>query len=214
MDAAGLLASLDGSSSEVAQVVALLGAAGFDEPEHLSVGEGDRYLLTLYRSVTGEALEVLVSCPACGELCEAQIDPGQLPPSSPRLAVLGRGGGLREPTYADLLDLPGEPAQAVGALCTRCVVGSPARTPDASDLELVDDSLSGPILIACSGCREPITVDVDVEQMVVERLVRRAYKIDREIHALASAYHWSLGEIESLGEDRRHALADLIAETA
>jgi hypothetical protein len=214
VDVAGLLPSLDGSSSEVAQVIALLGAAGFDEPQHLSVGDGDRHLLALYRSVTGEALEVMVSCPACGALCEAQLNPGQVPPSSPRLAVLGRGGGLREPTYADLLDLPEDPAHAVGELCTRCVVGSPARAPDASDLELVDDSLAGPILIACSGCGEPIAVDVDVEQMVVERLVRRAHEIDREIHALASAYHWSLGEIESLGEDRRHALADLIAETA
>jgi hypothetical protein len=214
VDVAGLLPSLDGSSSEVAQVIALLGAAGFDEPQHLSVGDGDRHLLALYRSVTGEALEVMVSCPACGALCEAQLNPGQVPPSSPRLAVLGRGGGLREPTYADLLDLPEEPAHAVGELCRRCVVGSPARAPDASDLELVDDSLAGPILIACSGCGEPIAVDVDVEQMVVERLVRRAHEIDREIHALASAYHWSLGEIESLGEDRRHALADLIAETA
>ncbi len=213
MDVAALLPSLDETSSEVAQVIALLGAAGFDEPEHLSVGDGDRHLLALYRSVTGGALEVLVSCPACGELCEAQVDPGQLPPSRPRLAVLGRGGGLREPTYADLLDLAGEPAQAIGELCTRCVVGSPARAPAANDLDLVDDSLAGPILIACSSCGDPIAVDVDVQQMVVERLARRAYEIDLETHALASAYHWSLGEIESLGDDRRHALADLIAET-
>jgi len=213
MDDAVLLASLDGASSEIAQVIALLGAAGFDDPEHLSVGEGDRHLLALYRSVAGEALAILVSCPACGELCEAPVDPGELPPPSPRVAVLGSGGGLREPTYADLLELPGDAAEAVRVLCTRCVVGSPSRAPDASDLELVDDSLAGPICFACSGCDEPITVDVDVEQMVVERLVRQAHGIDREIHALASAYHWSLREIESLGEDRRHALAELISET-
>ena len=98
MDVAALLPSLDGPSSEVAQVIALLGAAGFDEPEHLSVGDGDRHLLALYRSVTGEALEVLVSCPACGELSEAEIDSGELPPSGPRLAVLGR----RRPTRTDV----------------------------------------------------------------------------------------------------------------
>jgi hypothetical protein len=213
MDVARLLGSLDGPSSEVAQVIALLRAAGCDEPERLSIGDGDRQLLALYRSVTGEAVEILASCPACGELCEAQIDPERLPTSSPRQAVLGRGGGLRQPTYGDLLDLPGEPDEAVDELCARCVVGSPARPPDASDLERVDDSLSGPILIACSGCGGPIAVDVDIEQVLVERLVRRADEIDREIHALASAYHWSLGEIESLGDDRRRALADLIAET-
>jgi hypothetical protein len=214
MEAAGLLASLDESASEVAQVVALLGAAGCEEPERLRVGEGDRRLLVLYGSVTGELLEVVAECPVCGELCEAQIDPAQLAPASERVAVVGRGGGLREPTYADLLDLPPEPAQAVRELCDRCVVGSPSRRAEAADLEVVDGSLAGPIVIACSGCGEPIALDVDVEQLVLERLVRRAHEIDREIHALASAYHWSLAEIESLGDERRRALADLIAEAS
>lgn len=214
MDSAALLASLDESSSEVAQVVALLGAAGFDEPERLAVGEGDRRLLDVYRAVTGEELEVLAECPACGELCEAVVDPDRLPPASARVAVLGRGGGLREPTYADLVGLPGEPAQAIGELCARCVVGSPSRPPEPADLELVDGSLAGPIVLACSGCGEPIALDVDVEQLVLERLVRLAREIDREIHALASAYHWSLAEIESLGDERRRALADLVAEAS
>jgi|SRR5579884_823856 len=214
MEAAGLLASLDGSASEVAQVVALLGAAGCDEPERLRVGEGDRRLLALYGSLTGDVLEVLAECPGCGELCEARLDPAQLPPASERVAVLGRGGGLREPTYADLLDLPGDPAQAVRELCSRCVVGSPSRTPEAGDLELVDGSLAGPIVIACSGCGEPIALDVDVEQLVLERLVRRAHEIDREIHVLARAYHWSLAEIESLGDERRRALAELVEEAS
>jgi hypothetical protein len=214
MGVAGLLASLDGPSTEVAQVVALLGAAGFDEPNRLSVGEGDRRLLSLYRSVTGEELELLAACPACGELSVARIDPEEVPPPGPRMAVLGRGGGLREPTYGDLLDLPADPALATAELCERCVVGSPARPPEANDLELVDDSLAGPVMIACSACGQPVAVNLDVEQAVVERLVRRAREIDRQIHALASAYHWSLDEIESLGDERRQTLADLIAEAS
>jgi hypothetical protein len=214
MGVAGLLASLDGPSTEVAQVVALLRAAGFEEPDRLSVGEGDRQLLALYRSVTGDELELLAACPACGELSEAQVDPGQVPPARPRAAVLDRGGGLREPTYGDLLDLPADPAQAIAELCRRCIVGSPARAPEADDLELVDDSLAGPIVIACSACSSPIAVDLDVEQAVLERLVRRARDIDRQIHALASAYHWSLSEIESLGEERRQTLAELITEAS
>lgn len=214
MGIAGLLASLDGPPSEVAQVVALLGAAGFDEPEGLSVGEGDRQLLALYRSVTGEELELLAACPSCGELSAARVDPEQVPPPGPRTAVLGHGGGLREPTYGDLLDLPADPAQAVAELCGRCVVGSPARAPEAGDLELVDDSLAGPIVIFCAGCDRPIAVDLDVEQAILERLVRRAREIDRQVHALASAYHWSLAEIESLGDERRQTLADLVSEAS
>jgi len=209
-----LLASLDGPATEVAQVVALLGAAGVAEPERLSVGEGDRRLLALHRSVTGEELELLAACPACGELSSAVVDPEQLPPPSPRTAVLGRGGGLREPTYGDLLELPADPTQATAELCARCVVGAPSRAPEPDDLELVDDSLAGPVVIACSGCGRPVAVDVDVEQAVLERLVRRAREIDGEIHTLASAYHWSLAEIESLGDERRHLLAELIAEGA
>ncbi len=214
MGVAGLLASLDGPSSEVAQVIALLGAAGFDEPGRLSLGEGDRRLLALYRSVTGEEVELVAACPDCGELSAARVDPDQVPPASPRTALLGHGGGLREPTYGDLLDLPADPAQATAELCGRCVVGTPARAPEASDLELVDDSLAGPIVIACSGCDRPIAVDLDVEQAVLERLIRRAREIDGQIHALASAYHWSLGEIESLGDERRQTLAELITEAS
>ncbi len=214
MGVAGLLASLDGPSTEVAQVVALLGAAGFDEPDRLSVGEGDRQLLSLYRSVTGEVLEILAACPSCGELSAAEIDPDAVPPAGPRTAVLGRGGGLREPTYGDLLDLPADPAQAAAVLCERCLVGSPERAPEANDLERVDDSLAGPVVIACSACGQPIAVDLDVERAVLERLVRRAREIDRQVHTLASAYHWSLAEIESLGDERRQTLADLIAEAS
>ena len=214
MGVAGLLASLDGPESEVGQVVALLAAAGCQEPERLGVGAGDRRLLELQRAVTGSELEVLASCPACGEVSAAQVVPEHVPPPSPRTAVLGSGGGLREPTYADLLALPRDPAQAVEELCARCVVGSPARPPVPEDLELVDDSLSGPVVIACSDCGHSIAVDLDVERAVLERLVRCAQEIDREIHTLASTYHWSLAEIESLGDERRRALAELIAEAS
>jgi hypothetical protein len=214
MGLAALLASLDGPSSEVAQVVALFGAAGIHEPDRLTLGEGDRQLLALYRSLTGEDLELLAACPTCGELSTARVNPDEVPPARPRTAVLGRGGGLREPTYGDLLDLPLDPAQATAELGGRCIVGSPERAPEERDLELVDDSLAGPIVIACSGCGRPITVDLDVERMILERLVRRASEIDREIHALASAYHWSLAELESLGDERRRTLADLVTEAS
>ena len=103
---------------------------------------------------------------------------------------------------------------APAELCLRCLVGSPERAPEANDLELVDDSLAGPVMIDCSGCGRPIAVDLDVERAVLERLVRRGREIDRQVHVLASAYHWSLAEIESLGDERRETLAELIAEAS
>ena len=76
----------------------------------------------------------------------------------------------------------------------------------------MDDSLTGPIVIACADCGGPIAVDIDVERAVIERLHRRAREIDHEVHMLARAYHWSLAEIESLGDAQRRNLAELAAD--
>ena len=212
MGVSALLAALDGAGNEVGQAVALLAASGVEHPERLALGDGDRALLGLCRTVTGHEVEVVAVCPACGELSEAQLGEGSVPAAAARVARLGCGGGLREPCYADLEGLPADPAAAVEELLARCVVGEPSRLPRPEDLELVDDSLAGPVVIACSDCGEPIAVDVDIERAVLERLERRAREVDREVHLLASSYHWSLAEIESLGERRRRTLAELAGE--
>ena len=211
MGVTALLAALEDAESEVGQAVALLTAAGVEQAECLSLGEGDRRLLGLCRTVTRSDVEVVAACPACGELSEVQLSADSLPPARPRVGLLGPGGGVREPTYADLRGLPADPAEAVRELLARCVVGSPSRSPRPADIELVDDSLTGPIVIACSDCGAPIAVDIDVERAVLERLRRCAREIDHEVHVLARVYHWSLAEIESLGDARRRNLAELAA---
>jgi hypothetical protein len=213
MGVSALLAALDQDESEVGQAVALLSAAGVENSDELSVGEGDRLLLKLCRTLTGHDLDVVAVCPACGELSEVVVSPEAVPQATPRMVPLGTGGGLREPIYRDLRRLPLDPEEALRELLSRCVVGSPSRAPGPADLALVDESLTGPIAIACTACGEPIAVDVDVERAVLERLARRAQEIDEEVHLLASTYHWSLGEIEALGDERRRALAWLVAES-
>ncbi|MFN2627070.1 MAG: hypothetical protein ABR569_00350 [Gaiellaceae bacterium] len=213
MGLSALLAALDEDASEVGQAIALLTAAGVEDPERLSVGEGDRRLLAFCRTVTRSELDVVAACAACGELSEAVLSPDAVPSTSPRSAPLGTGGGLREPTYGDLRALPADPDDGVRELLARCVVGVPTRAPQPSDLELVDDSLSGPIVISCTSCGEPIAVDVDVHLAALERLARHAQEIDQEVHLLARTYHWSLQEIESLGDERRRTLASLAAES-
>ena len=212
MGSSAVLAALDEDQSEVGQAIALLAAAGVEDPESLSIGEGDRRLLALCRAVTGFDVDVVAACPGCGELSMAVLARDAVPPVRPRMTPLGRGGGLREPTYGDLLCLSADPDEAMDELLARCVVGSPSRAPRPDDLDLVDDSLAGPVQIACSACGEPVAVDLDLEWAVLERLARRAGEIDHEVHLLASAYHWSLGEIDSLGEERRRALAWLVRE--
>jgi len=213
MGSTALLSALDGAPGELAQAVALLRASGVEDPDSLSVAEGDRLLVALCRTVTQAEVTVVAMCP-CGELAEAVLSPETMPPPSPRMSVLGTGGGLREPTYADLLALPDDPDEALQELLARCVVGSPSRAPRPDDLELVDDSLAGPIVIACPACGQALAVDLDVERAVLERLARRAREIDREIHLLASAYHWSLAEIEALDDGRRATLAGLVTDAS
>jgi len=206
-----LLAALESAEDEVGQAVALLRADGVEEPEKLSLAEGDRRLLRLYRKLSGRPAELAVTCGTCGTTSALELDPDVLRPPAPRVALLDHGG-LREPTYGDLVGLPSDRAEAEAALLRRLVVGDPGRAPEAADLELVDDSLVGPVRLDCVGCGQPLEAAVDVERLVLELLSRLLVGVDLEIHALASAYHWSLEAIESLPDDRRSRLAQLVLE--
>ena len=94
----------------------------------------------------------------------------------------------------------------------RCRVGSPEHEPSADDLELVDDSLAGPLCLTCVGCGAAVEAVTDVERLVLELLQRHAHDVETEVHLLASAYHWELDTIEELPDSRRERLARLVAE--
>ena len=211
MGAGTLLRSLDGPPDELSQVLALLRAAGVEEPRALTLGAGDRRLLALHREVTARDVEVSAACPACGTLNAATLAADDLSDGPERWAVL-RGGGLRPPTYGDLDGLPDDEDAAARELLRRCVVGVPERPPSAQELALVDDALTGPLELSCAECGATVLVDVDVQRLVIERLARHRRDLDIEVHLLARAYHWTLGEIESLGDERRSTLAALVAE--
>ncbi len=203
-------AALGSSEDELGQVLALHRAAGVDEPERLTISAGDRRLLEMHRRLTRRALEVAVTCRACDTVNAVELSPETVPPAAPHTAWISPGGGLRSPTYADLLDLPAEPTEAESELLRRCTVGSPQRAAEAADLERVDDSLTGPILLECVDCASPIALAADVERLVLVDLQRFAYEVEYEIHLVAGAYGWSLETIEALPDERRHRLAQFV----
>lgn len=211
MGAATLVRALDGHADELSQVLALLRAAGVEDAEAMTLAGGDRRLLELHRAITSRDLEISAACPACGTVNAATLSEHDVPEETPRTAALV-GGGLRQPTYGDLRSLPADEAASIVELLRRCTVGAPRRPPMASDFDLVDDALTGPLQLACAECGAAVLVDVDIQRLVLERLVRHGREIDIEIHLLASAYHWSLGEIEDLSDQRRSALAALVME--
>jgi hypothetical protein len=213
MSVVGFLAALDEGESQLDQAIAVLRASGFAEPGRMTLGEGDRALLMICRLFTRSDIDVVAACPACSELSEATIAPECVPGVTPRSAILGSGGGLRAPTYDDLHGLPLDRDLAISELLTRCVVASPTRDPSASDFDLVDDSLVGPVMLACPTCGTEFDVDLDVQTAVLQRLTRRVREMDNEVHLLASKYGWSLADIESLGDDRRRYLAELVSDS-
>jgi len=207
-----VLDALRSSDDELGQVLAVLRADGLPEPEAEPVAAGDRRLLALYREFAGRSAELTIACGACETVSSFELDPDALAAPAPRVAVVGRGGGIRGPTYGDLVGLPQDPDEAEQSLLARLVIGDPARPPDAADFEAVDDSLSGPVVAECVGCGCRLEAPVDVERLVLELLTRLLARIDVEVHLLANAYGWSLEAIEALPDERRARLAELVAE--
>ncbi|MEV0319761.1 hypothetical protein ACIBKX_16680 [Streptomyces sp. NPDC050658] len=207
-DAAGLavLSALAGAgerATELGQAVAVLAAAGHD-PAALPVATGDRLLLALHRELTGRDVEPVLTC-VCGEFSTVRLGPDSVPPPRPRTAVLGGAGGLRQPTYGDLLDLPGD-ASGDAELLRRCTVGTPERPPSAGDFDTIDDSLAGPLVFDCPACGAEVSYPLDVQTLVLRGLLTLLDELDHDVHVLASAYGWSLAAIESLPRDRRRRL--------
>jgi hypothetical protein len=212
LSGAAAVAALGSSSSELGQVLALHRAAGVQDPERLTVSAGDRRLLALHRALTGREVEVAAACGACDAISVAVLSPETIPAEAPRTAWLGPGGGLRAPTYGDLVELPADPEAAGPELLSRCIVGAPPRAPGPGELERIDDSLAGPVRLACIECGAALEVAADVERLVLEGLQRHAEEIEVEVHLLAGAYGWALPVIEALPDERRRRFARLVAD--
>lgn len=205
-----VLAALEESDDELSAVLAVLRAAGVPEPEGLPVADGDRLLLQVDRALHGHGLQVTVTCPGCGTVNQVELDVAALPPSGPRSVRLGPGGGLREPTYGDLLGLTDSP-DAAAALLALLTVGDPPRPAAADDLAGLDRTLDQ-LLVPCVECGREVVAEVAPAGLVLTRLQALAAAADREIHLLAAAYHWDLAAIEALPAGRRRRLATHVAE--
>jgi hypothetical protein len=191
------LAAALSAPTELEQAMRVLTAAGH-RVAGLTLGAGDRLLLGLHRALTGRDVTVTAACPRCGGLGEVELAADTLPAPSTE------AGRLRPPTYPDLVGLPPGAAGAA-ELVRRCAVSPGEGTPD--DLAAVDDSLCGPLVFACPACGSPVRCPVDAQTLALRGLLELLRRYDREVHLLASAYHWDLATIEALPDDRRTRLA-------
>jgi hypothetical protein len=204
-----LLHAVEEAGSELAEVIALLLACGVADCTAYPVGVIDRLLLRAHRAVLHRDLEVAVACPACQVLNALPLGVDDVPEYSPRSAWCGPGIGVREPTGADLVDLPDDAEEAALELELRCQIG-PAEgevVPDA--LDRVDQSLCGTVRVACIECGAQVSEYVDVQHLVTAAIAEAVADVDVEIHLIASRYGWELATIESLPDGRRVRLAAL-----
>lgn len=204
-----LLRAVEEAGSECGEVIALLRACGVADCTPFPVGVIDRLLLRAHRAVLYRDLEVVVACPACGVLNGLPLGIDDVPEYSPRSAWCGPGIGVREPTGADLADLPDDAEEAALELELRCRIG-PAEGPVAADaLDRVDQALCGAVRVACIECGALVSEFVDVQHLVTAAIADAVADVDVEIHLIASRYGWELATIESLPDGRRGRLAAL-----
>ena len=206
----------------------------------LAVSDRDRLLAAIYVQTFSDQVESEVPCQACEARAEinfslqglvASLEAGEderrrvgvrAGPDEDGVFTLDDGLRFRLPTSADQRALFAEPAErAAGLLLRRCVLapaGATAADLDAPSLERVAAAMAvvGPTVehtfeVACDDCGAGQTVHFDIQQYLLRALEHERRYLIREVHYLACAYGWSLGEILDLSRADRRAYVELVA---
>jgi hypothetical protein len=206
---------------------ALLRAVGGGEgpdPAAMTVGACDLLLFELRRSLFGPDLDVVATCPACGQVVELDIPIQAVIPADPGIRtgqVTVEVGRLvvrsRLPTNGDLRAVAARGPQATAAdLLERCVEaiegpGAPGAVADLPDD--VADELAAALAASDPGaeiaagiecpCGAGWTEIVDIRSILWTELTRWAQARLTEVHELASAYGWAERDILEMSPHRR-----------
>ncbi len=165
--------------------------------------------------------------------CQAKFDVGfrlsQLPVTPAgagypwaELCLAGRQVRVRLPTGDDEAGLAAmAPGPARRALALRCVVEIDGKSPDSElldsfgerEIDAIDEALDAiapqvatTLSATCTECGASQTMEFDVYQA----FAFEAQPLYRDVHALASRYHWSEAQILRLPRERRRLYLDLI----
>lgn len=218
-------------------VLALEGRAVDAETiRHLAVGDREALLWHLRHMTVGEQVEAVVSCPACGDKLELDLQIGDLlqgPYQTWETQVTeqlaGREVTFRLPTGADqervAVQARTDPSGAAAGLLSACVISIDSAGVEhggaldeevaaalAARLAELDPQAETLLSVTCPACGEGFTAPLDAAGYVFEEVARRGRHLLREVHALAWHYHWSEAEILAMTAARRRRYLDLIDE--
>jgi hypothetical protein len=204
----------------------------------IPIGVRDGLLLTLREDLFGSQLAGIAVCPTCGERLELNVSTGDL--RAPTQALQGEDVAIsadgasyrlrcRTPNSADLLAVAAlaDPSAARHSLLQRCVLSAlelesgatvsldqlPAAVIVAATEQIAQAGSQADVQLAltCPVCAHEWAAAFDVLSFLWGEISDWAYRMLREVHALASAYGWSEREILALSAQRRHFYLQLAA---
>jgi hypothetical protein len=189
----------------------------------------DRLVAFLHVGLFGERLVSLARCANCGDGFELTFSLADLletqrasreealrahwPGPDGTYAV--RGVRFRLPTAADEVAVAGLSATEAGrALYERCVVDARGGEDEAREVQAAMEEV-GPVLDldldgSCPHCRTAQPVRFDMVGFLLAALERERPLLLREVHRIATAYHWGFDEIMKLPRSVRRAHVGLI----
>jgi len=194
------------------------------DPADMIVGACDLLLFDLRCRLFGPDLDLVATCPACGEMVELVIPAAEVapvPPTARPSRVTIEAGGLRItcrlPTNGDLRALAGVgPGATAADLLERCVeeMAGP-QVPRSAATLLPEAAERVTRLLAATDPGADITADiecpcgavwpetVDIRSILWTELTRWVQVRLSEVHLLALAYGWAERDILQLSPYRR-----------
>jgi len=176
---------------------------------------------------TGPTLATVLECPACGQVLDVPLDLEALASSAQTAhdegdplerRVVWESGEVvvRAPTTSDVLDAltAPDPARHLRERCETWPPGADTTADVRARVARAADDLTGlagaTVRSSCPGCGRDVSADVDVVDLLTERVTEQARALLIEIAELAAAYGWSQESVLAMSPVRRRAYLDLV----
>jgi hypothetical protein len=201
------------------------------QPMNMTASDRDRLLATVYRRAYGPQIESTVRCIKCGELfdidfslpeLQAFLADGARPTAYARESdgyfLLPDGRRFRLPTAEDELAVMGLTAhETTDELLKRCLE---EQNRSSDNMDVIDAMAEiAPLMdmdltCRCPECKHEQSVHFDIQTFLLRALEQEKNQLAWEVHRLASAYGWSLGEILRLPRSIRRTYVALVESEA
>jgi hypothetical protein len=184
----------------------------------------DRLLASLYVSIYGNKVESTVNCTACNQKFDLDFSLYELLRHYEPAADVSNNGQyqlepgirFRLPNGEDEIFINGfTQAEAERQLLERCLLEGNVETDNKKvQLKMAELApvLSMQMQVNCPECGNEQQVQFDMQSFFLTKLKQERPELMREIHCIASQYHWSQQEILNLPRNLRKQYAALIQQ--